>query len=80
MIGFHMVDDFITRPCSILVRIEIKAPNGEVLELVKRPPGIWHFLKFVLGAEEKLLGHFVEAWLAAHPQRDVQGAWVSHDE
>jgi len=75
-----MVDDLISRPCSILVRIEIKAPHGEVLELLKGPPGIWHFLKFVLGAEEELLGHFVEAWLTAHFQRDVQRAWVSNDE
>jgi hypothetical protein len=38
MTGFHIVDDLITRPLNILIRIEIKATHGEVLELIQRPP------------------------------------------
>lgn len=76
----NVVDDLVTWPLSVLVRVQIEATNWKVSELFERPPAVWHFLQLIFRSKEQFFWHFVKTWLPTHSQWDIQSARIPDNE
>ena len=56
----------------LMLGVQVKLTNNEILELLWRPPGVLHGFQKRSSTECDLFWHFINAWLASHPKGHVE--------
>jgi len=63
-----------------VLRVQVKLANRDIFELFWWPPRVGYGFQERSRSEDDLLWHFINAWLACHPEWHVQVHGVSQDE